>query len=223
MQKKTFPTVWYRVHRNRQIKISRCYNNFYSNWAKHIDNIKAKASRKMGILRRGKRFLPKSALTNLYKSGVHSFLEYAAPVWQWAAKSHLDKLDSIQNKAKKILNITDDQAIDYKIQPQKHRRDVASLCVFYRIKPGMAPSDTCKIVPPPMKQQRANRSTTNWSDRKVEVQRSKTDYHQNSFIPHISRLWNRLLCDVVGDLREPNLQQFKKLANDYFLQSLTSR
>jgi hypothetical protein len=67
----------------------------------------------------------------------------------------------------------------------------------------MAPSDTCKILPPPMKQQRATRSTANWSDHKVEIQRSKTDYHQNSFIPHISRLWNRLPCDVVGDLREP--------------------
>jgi hypothetical protein len=31
------------------------------NWSKHIDSIKAKASRKMGILRRGKRFLPRSA------------------------------------------------------------------------------------------------------------------------------------------------------------------
>jgi hypothetical protein len=40
-------------------------------------------------------------------------LEYDAPVWQGAAKSHLDKLDSIQNKALKILNITDDQAIHY--------------------------------------------------------------------------------------------------------------
>jgi hypothetical protein len=101
------------------------------NWTEHIDSIKAKAVRKMGILRRGKRFLPKSVLTILYKSCVRSSLEYAAPVWQGAAKSHLDKLDSIQNKTLKILNITDDQAIDYKIQPLKHRRDVASLCVFY--------------------------------------------------------------------------------------------
>jgi hypothetical protein len=87
----------------------------------------------------------------------------------------------------------------------------------------MAPADTCKIVPPPMKQQRATRSTANWSDHKVEVQRSMTNYHQNSCIPHISRLWNGLPCDVVGDLSEPNLQQFKKPANDYILQSLASR
>jgi hypothetical protein len=40
-------------------------------------------------------------------------LEYAAPVWQGAAKSNLGKLNSIQNKALKILNITDDQAVDY--------------------------------------------------------------------------------------------------------------
>jgi hypothetical protein len=74
-----------------------------------------------------------------------------------------------------------------------------------------------------MKQQRATRSTANWSDHKVEVHRSKTDYHQNSIIPHISILWNRLPCDVVGDLREPNIQQFKMLANYYILQSLASR
>jgi hypothetical protein len=47
------------------------------NWAKHVDNIKAKASRKMGILRRGKRFLPKSALAILYTSCVRSSMEYA--------------------------------------------------------------------------------------------------------------------------------------------------
>jgi hypothetical protein len=72
------------------------------NWSKHIDSIKAKAGRKMGILRRGKSFLPNSALTILFKFCVRSSLEYAAPVWQGAAKSHLDKLDSIQNKALKI-------------------------------------------------------------------------------------------------------------------------
>jgi hypothetical protein len=65
-----------------------------------MDYVRAKSSRKMGILRRG-RFLPKSALTTLYKSCVRSSLEYAAPVWQGAAKSHLAKLDSIQNKARK--------------------------------------------------------------------------------------------------------------------------
>jgi hypothetical protein len=47
------------------------------NWSKHIDGIKAKAGKKMGILRRGKLFLPKSALTILYKSCVRSSLEYA--------------------------------------------------------------------------------------------------------------------------------------------------
>jgi hypothetical protein len=128
------------------------------NWSKHIDNVRAKASRKMGILRRGQRFLPKSALTTLYKSCVRSSLEYAAPVWQGAAKSHLAKLDSIQNKALKILHISEDQAIDYKIHPLKHRRDVASLCVFYRIKSGIAPSDTCSIAPSAMKQQSTTRA-----------------------------------------------------------------
>jgi hypothetical protein len=48
-------------------------------------------------------------------------LEYAASVWQGAAKSHLSKLDSIQNKAIKMLNITDDKAINYKSQPLKYR------------------------------------------------------------------------------------------------------
>jgi hypothetical protein len=35
------------------------------NWSKHIDTLKAKASRKMVTLRRGQQFLPKSALTTL--------------------------------------------------------------------------------------------------------------------------------------------------------------
>jgi hypothetical protein len=117
------------------------------NWTKHIDNIKAKASRKMGVRRCEKRFLPKSALTILYKSCVRSSLEYAAPVWQAAAKSHLDKLDSIQNKALKILSITDYQAIDYKIQPLKHLKDVASLCVFYRIKSVWHPLILARLYP----------------------------------------------------------------------------
>jgi hypothetical protein len=107
-------------------------------------------------------------------------------VWKGPAKSHLAKLDSIQNKALKILHISEDQAIDYKIHPLKHRRAVASLCVFYRIKSGMAPSDTCSIAPSAMKQQISTRSTANYADHKVEIPRPKTDYHQNSFIYHIS-------------------------------------
>jgi hypothetical protein len=87
----------------------------------------------------------------------------------------------------------------------------------------MEPSDTCSIAPSAMKQQRSTRSTADYADHEVENPRSKTEYHQNSFIPYISRLWNRLPLDVVGDLQQPNLQQFKKRANDYILQSLTSR
>jgi hypothetical protein len=86
----------------------------------------------------------------------------------------------------------------------------------------MALSDTCSIAPSAMKQQRSTKSTAIYADHMVEIPRSKTDYHQNNFIPYISRLWNRLQVDVVGDLQQPNLQQFKKRANDYILQSLTS-
>jgi hypothetical protein len=73
------------------------------NWAKHFDNIKANASRRMGILRCGNSFLPKLALTIHYKSCVHSALEYAAAVWHGAAKYHLNKIDSVKNKALKKL------------------------------------------------------------------------------------------------------------------------
>jgi hypothetical protein len=94
-------------------------------------------------------------------------------VWLGAVKSFLAKLDSIQNKALKILHISEDQAIGYKIHPLKHRIDVASLCVFYRIKSGIAPSDTCSIAPLAMKQHRSTRSTANYADHKVEISRSR--------------------------------------------------
>jgi hypothetical protein len=55
------------------------------------------------------------------------------------------------------------------------------------------------FAPSAMKQQRSTRSTANYADHKVEIPRSKTDCHQNSFIPYIFRLWNKLPFNVVGD------------------------
>lgn len=41
----------------------------------------------------------------LYKSIIRPILTYGAPVWKFTAKSHFKKLQIIQNKTLKIINV----------------------------------------------------------------------------------------------------------------------
>src|SRR5579863_9473069 len=76
----------------------------------------------IGVLYRLRKPFPLSSMLQLYKSLIHSHLEYC---------SHLRLLiEKLQNRAMRILGCSD--LVKENILPMSHRRNVGSLSLLYR-------------------------------------------------------------------------------------------
>ncbi|XP_026326736.1 uncharacterized protein LOC113235292 [Hyposmocoma kahamanoa] len=96
----------------------------------HLENKAKMASKKIGVLNRAKRCFTSGHRLLLYKAQVRPHMEYCSHLWAGAPKYQLDPLDSIQRRA---VRIVDDPMLTDGLEPLSLRRDVGSLCVFYRL------------------------------------------------------------------------------------------
>ena len=78
------------------------------------------------------------------------------------------------------------------LEPLAHRRNVASLSLFYSYYFGRCSTELAQLVPLPFSWARS----THYSDRlhnfSVTIPRCYKDVYVNSFFPHTARLWNSL-------------------------------
>ena len=73
------------------------------NFRFYLEEIENKLSKSLGILYKLKPILPQNALLKLYYFMVHSHLLYGLVVWRSTFTSCLKKLNSIKNKAIKLM------------------------------------------------------------------------------------------------------------------------
>ena len=67
-------------------------------WKNHIDILSTKLSKICGIIYKLRHYVPLSSLKSVYYSLFHSHLQYSLLNWGRAAKTHLHKLEVLQNK-----------------------------------------------------------------------------------------------------------------------------
>ena len=73
------------------------------NWGKHIDTLKTKANRALGLIKYSKKYLPSDILNKMYRGIVEPHLSYCCSVWGCCSESKLDVLQKIQNRAARIV------------------------------------------------------------------------------------------------------------------------
>ena len=78
------------------------------------------------------------------------------------------------------------------LEPLSHRRNVASLNLFYRYYFGRYFSELAQMVPLPFSQGRSTHYFDRLHDFWVTISRHYEDVFVNSFFTHTSRLWNSL-------------------------------
>ena len=66
------------------------------NWGSYIISITKTASKKIGALIRSMKFLSPEVVLYLYKSTIHSCMEYCCHVWVGVPSSYLELLDKLQ-------------------------------------------------------------------------------------------------------------------------------
>ena len=96
-------------------------------WGSYIVSIVKTASKKIGALILSMKFLSPEAALYLYKSTIRPFMEYCCHVWTGAPSCYLELLDKLQ---KRICR-TAGPALAACLEPLAHRRNVASLSLFY--------------------------------------------------------------------------------------------
>ena len=78
------------------------------------------------------------------------------------------------------------------LEPFAHRRNVASLSLFYRYYFGRCSSELAELVPLPYSRGRSTRYSDRLHDFSVTIPRCYKDVSVNSFFPRTARLWNSL-------------------------------
>ena len=97
-------------------------------WGSYIVSIAKTASKKIGALIRSMKFLSPEVALCLYKSTIRPCMEYCCDVWAGAPSCYLELLDKLQ----KWICRTVGPSLAASLEPLAHRRNVASLSLFYK-------------------------------------------------------------------------------------------
>ena len=73
------------------------------NWKCQVQAASLKVSRGLGLLKHAKKFLPFSALTNLYTSILEPHFRYCCSAWGCAGTTQINRLQKLQNRAARIV------------------------------------------------------------------------------------------------------------------------
>ena len=157
-------------------------------WGSYIISIAKTTSKKIGTLIRSTKFHSPDVALYLYKSSIRPCMEYCFHLWAGAPRSYLDLLDKLQKRICRIVG----PSLAVSLEPLAHRRNVASLSLFYRYYFGRCSSEVAQLVPLPFSRGRSTRYSERLHDFSVAIPRCYKDVYVNSFFPRTAKLWNSL-------------------------------
>ena len=157
-------------------------------WNPYIISIAKTASKKIGVLIRSVKFLSPEVALHLYKSTIRSCMKYCCHAWAGAPSCYLELLDKQQKRICRTVYLL----LAASREPLRHRRNVASLRLFYRYYFGRCSSELAQLVSLPYSRERSTRYSDRLHDFSVTIPRCYKDVYVNSFFPHTAKLWNSL-------------------------------
>ena len=177
-------------------------------WHEHVSTIARSAAQKLSFLFHAKRLFTVEQLLLLYKAQVRPALEYCSHTWSSAPKHSLHLLDSIQNRAKRLI---DNPTLTSRLQSLEHRRKVGDLCIFYKYYHGRCSTAIASLMPPGVRINRRTRQSDNTHRFAVQITTPRTSLYQNAFLHRTAKLWNSLPPEMFPV--DYNIQRFKTLIN----------
>ncbi|XP_063378525.1 uncharacterized protein LOC134665481, partial [Cydia fagiglandana] len=129
----------------------------------------------------------------LYKAQVQPHMEYCSYLWSGAPQYQLLPLDSIQRRAVRIVG---DPELTDGLEPLSLRRDVGSLCMFYRLYNGECSEELFDLVPSSRFYHRTSSQRSKVHPHFLDTWHTKNKRACRSFLPRTCRMWNDLPPDV---------------------------
>ena len=146
-------------------------------WGSYIISIAKTASKIIGALIPSMKFLSPEVAPYLYKSTIRTCMEYCCHVSDIAPSCYLELLD----KLLKQLCRTVGPSLATSLEPLAHRRNVASLILFYRYYFGRCSSELAQLVPLPFSRGRSTCYSDRLHDFSVTIHRCYKHVFVNSF------------------------------------------
>ena len=115
-------------------------------------------------------------------------MEYCCDVWAGAPSCYLELLDKVQKRICRTVG----PSLAASLEPLAHRRNVASLSLFYRYYFGRCSSELAQLVPLPFSWRRFTRYSDRFHDFSVTIPRFYKDVYVICFFPCTAWLWNSL-------------------------------
>ena len=114
-------------------------------WGSYVVSTAKTASKKIGALIRSMKFLSPEVALYLYKSTIQPCMEYCCHVWAGAPSCYLELLDKLEKRICRTVC----PSLAASLEPLAHRRNLASLSLFYRYYFGRCSSELAELVPLP--------------------------------------------------------------------------
>ena len=173
--------------------------NYKFDWSDHVDYIRRKVSKKLGLLFLARYKLNRSALARVYTSMILPVLEYGNIIYDNSSSSDLMILDRLHRRAAVICTGAISRTETAKLYSElgwvtlESRRSIAKLIFMYKLVSKLAPNYLVNLL-----QNLRRPETNNYSLRK------KTEYaifcgtrkFYKSFLPSTLRSWETLPADV---------------------------
>ena len=158
--------------------------SFKFDWGFCIVSIAKTASNKIGALICSMKFLSPEVALYLYKSIIQPCMEYCCHVWAGAPSCYLELLDKLQKQICRTVG----PSLAASLESLAHRRNVASLSLFYRYYFGRCSSELAQLVPLSYSGGRPTRYSDRLHDLSVTIPRYYKDVYVNSFVPCTTRM-----------------------------------
>ena len=130
------------------------------------------------------KFLSPGVALYLYKSTIRPCMDCCCHVWAGAPSCYSELLHKLQKRI--CTSVGPSPAAS--LEPLAHRRNVASLSLFYRYYFGRSSSELPELVPLPYSGGRSTRYSDRLHDFSVTIPRRYKDVYVNSFFPCTARL-----------------------------------
>ena len=134
-------------------------------WGSYIISIAKTASEKIGALICSMKFLSPETALCLHKSTRGPCMEYCCHVWAGAPNCYLKLLGKLQKRICRTVG----SSLAASLEPLVHRRNVASLSLFYMYYFGRCSSELAQLVPLPFSQGRSTRYSDRLHDFSVTI------------------------------------------------------
>ena len=111
-------------------------------WVSYIISIVKTATKKIVALLPSMKFLSPEVALYPYKSTIRPCMEYSCLFWAGAPSCHLGLLDKLQKRICRTVG----PSFAASLEPMTHRRNMASISLFYRYYFGRCSSELAHLV-----------------------------------------------------------------------------